>query len=43
MPNFNDTFTIEIDAFGDGIGAVLQQQGRSIAYMSHALGITKKS
>lgn len=43
MFNFNDTFTIETDASGDGIGVVLQQQGRLIAYMSRALGITKKS
>lgn len=43
MPNFNDTFTIEIDASRYGIGAVLHQQGRPIAYMSRALGIAKKS
>ena len=43
MPNFNDTFIIETDASGDGIGAVLQQQGKPIAYMSRALGITKKA
>lgn len=43
MHNFNDSFTIETDASGDGIGVVLTQQGKPIAYMSPALGITKKS
>ena len=43
MPNFQDTFIIEADASGDGIGAVLQQQGRPIAFMSRALSVSKKS
>jgi len=43
MPNFNEAFTIETDAFGDGIGAVLPQQGKPVAYKSRAFGITKKS
>ena len=43
MPNFNDVFTIETDASGEGIGAVLTQQGKPVAYMSRALGMTKKS
>ncbi|KAH9770146.1 ubiquitin-conjugating enzyme E2 27 [Citrus sinensis] len=43
MPDFNDTFVIETDASSDGIGAILQQQGQSIAFMIRALGITKKS
>ncbi|KAH9722902.1 hypothetical protein KPL70_006891 [Citrus sinensis] len=41
MPNFNEPFTIETDASGDGIGTVLTQQGRPIACMSRALGIAK--
>ncbi|KAL4318769.1 hypothetical protein GQ457_18G015560 [Hibiscus cannabinus] len=43
MPNFNDHFIIECDASGDGIGAVLTQQGKPIAFMSRALGVTKRS
>ncbi|KAH9802372.1 hypothetical protein KPL71_001357 [Citrus sinensis] len=43
MPNFNEPFTIETDASGDGIGAVLTQQGRLIAYMSRALGSSKRT
>ncbi|XP_042972739.1 uncharacterized protein LOC122304534 [Carya illinoinensis] len=43
MPNFNDSFTIETDAWGDRIGAILTQRGKPIAYMSRALGVTKQS
>ncbi|WKA08976.1 hypothetical protein VitviT2T_026656 [Vitis vinifera] len=43
MPNFTEPFTIEMDASGNGIGAVLTQQNRPIAYMSRALGITKQT
>ncbi|KAL5779345.1 hypothetical protein ACOSQ2_010082 [Xanthoceras sorbifolium] len=43
MPNFNEPFVIESDASGEGIGAVLTQQNRLIAFMSRALGVTKQS
>ena len=43
MPNFHETFIMETDASGEWIGAVLQHQGRLIAYMSHALGTSKKA
>jgi len=42
MPNFKDVFTIETDASGDGISAILTQQGKPIAFMSKALGVAKK-
>lgn len=43
MPNFNELFVIESDASGDGIDAILTQQNKSIAFMSRALGISKRS
>lgn len=43
MPNFNELFTIESDTSKDRIGAMLTQQGRLLAFISQALGITKQS
>jgi hypothetical protein len=43
MSNFNDTFIIETDASNKGIGAVLMQQGRPLAYMSKAIGPSKQA
>ena len=42
MPNLNETSMIELDASGEGIGTVLTQQGKPIAFMSRILGVFKR-
>ena len=43
MPNFQEPFIIEINAFAEGIDIVLSQQGHRIAFMSKVIGISKRS
>jgi hypothetical protein len=38
LPNFSIPFTIETNASGGGIGAVLMQQGQPLAFYSQTLG-----
>lgn len=37
LPNFEQPFTVETDACDHDIGAILQQQGHPIAFMSKVL------
>lgn len=43
MPDFNTPFIIQTDASGEGIGAVLTQNGKPLAFMSRSLGVAKQS
>lgn len=43
LTNFSEPFTIEIDASRGEIGVVFTQQGKLVAYLSWALGVSKHS
>ena len=39
LPNFQQPFTLETDVFGEGVGAVLNQNGQPIAYFSKKMSL----
>jgi RNase H-like domain found in reverse transcriptase/Reverse transcriptase (RNA-dependent DNA polymerase)/Integrase zinc binding domain/Retroviral aspartyl protease/Integrase core domain/Retrotransposon gag protein/Chromo (CHRromatin Organisation MOdifier) domain len=43
MPNFNEPFVIETDACDNGMGAVLMQGKKPIAFLSKALGVKNQA
>lgn len=43
MPDFDNPFIIQTDASGEGIGAILTQNGKPLAFMSRSLGVAKRN
>jgi hypothetical protein len=42
LSDFNKSFVVDTDACDTGVGAVLQQEGHPIAYMSKPLGVKNR-
>lgn len=43
LPDFAHPFVIQTDASGEGIGGLLSQQDKPIAFLSRSLGVAKKN
>ncbi|CAH9130821.1 unnamed protein product [Cuscuta epithymum] len=43
LPDFSQPFVIQTDASGEGIGAILSQNDKPIAFMSRTLGVAKRN
>lgn len=43
LPDFSLPFEVEIDALGHGVGAMLAQQQRPMAYFSHNLSLRDRA